>query len=65
MKKKTNDEFNEEDEKNYQAVLDELLDKINRMGFDSLTPREKEMLEEASRNLSDQKKRLNSDSDEK
>ncbi|MEZ4765818.1 MAG: DUF6576 domain-containing protein [Calditrichia bacterium] len=64
MKKKTNDEFNEEDEKNYQAVLDELLDKINRMGFDSLTPREKEMLEEASRNLSDQKKRLNSESDD-
>ena len=45
-------------------MLDELLDKINRMGFDSLTPREKEMLEEASRNLNAQKKRLNSESDD-
>jgi uncharacterized protein (DUF934 family) len=35
----------------YQAVLDELLDKINRLGFDSLTAKEKKLLEEAAKNL--------------
>ena len=46
------------------TTIKKIEEAINRMGFDSLTPREKEMLEEASRNLNAQKKRLKSDSDE-
>lgn len=35
----------------YEKILDELLDKINRNGYDSLTAEEKKMLEEVSRYL--------------
>lgn len=35
----------------YEKILDELLDKINRNGYDSLTAEEKRRLEEVSRYL--------------
>ena len=35
----------------YEKILDELLDKINRKGYDSLTAEEKRRLEEVSRYL--------------
>jgi len=47
------------EEISYHKLLDELLDKINRRGYESLTPRERELLEEASRHLGKKNNRKN------
>lgn len=46
-----------------QAVLDELLDKINRLGYDRLTPAEKEMLHKASKDVGKDNRENEEDAD--
>jgi hypothetical protein len=45
----SDDEFNTL-RKEKEITLDQILDKINKKGIDSLTPKEKELLDKYSRN---------------
>ncbi len=48
LKKSKPKKETDKEEESYEKILDDLLDKINKRGYDSLTSREKNLLKKAS-----------------